>query len=457
MDPSDPRFATELTVLAVRAPRREVGTLMGALKKHAIARPRMHKVVHIGDEGEDVSEPGGAARSVSEPESLILLDEVSCSPSALLADLPPQVTRAVGMHALAQSEEGRSTTALALAARSAGADGDGQMAPRLVVHVIRTGYEDLSAEEALKRLMPPEVTVPTGFETAGHIAHLNLRAEHEPHKGAIAHVLLDKLPQIRTVVNKIAETGGPYRTFAMEVLAGEGGDVLETQVTENGLTYTLDFRAMYWNSRLGTERARLVESFGPDDVVLDLCCGVGPIALPAARSCRAVYANDLNPDAVRYLLRNEQRNNKKKRLAGVTCMDARECVGLRIAEAGRGVEGEVDGGREDSQDRKHTPRFTQAVMNLPDGSLGLLDCFAGAFDRKIWPAHALPTINAYAFSKAENPEADVGAAAAAALGLSPTAKALGDSVRYRRVRLVAPGKYMMLISFVLPEAAAYAS
>jgi tRNA G37 N-methylase Trm5 len=29
-------------------------------------------------------------------------------------------------------------------------------------------------------------------------------------------VLIDKLPAIRTVVNKTGETGGPFRTFQME-------------------------------------------------------------------------------------------------------------------------------------------------------------------------------------------------------------------------------------------------
>ena len=104
-------------------------------------------------------------------------------------------------------------------------------------------------------------------------------------------------------------------------------------MNENGLTYALDFRAVYWNSRLGTERARLVDSFGPEDVVLDLCCGVGPIALPAARVARAVYANDLNPKSVEYLRANDTRNNAKRGalLAGITCGDARDCVAARAS------------------------------------------------------------------------------------------------------------------------------
>jgi hypothetical protein len=47
VDPADGRFVTELEVLAVRAPRREIGGLMRLLKRHTLARPRTHKVVHL--------------------------------------------------------------------------------------------------------------------------------------------------------------------------------------------------------------------------------------------------------------------------------------------------------------------------------------------------------------------------------------------------------------------------
>lgn len=50
-----------------------------------------------------------------------------------------------------------------------------------------------------------------------------------------------------------------------------------------GVAYAVDVGRCYWNSRLGPERARLVAQWGADDVVLDLCAGVGPIAVAAAR------------------------------------------------------------------------------------------------------------------------------------------------------------------------------
>lgn len=41
----------------------------------------------------------------------------------------------------------------------------------------------------MEALLPEGMTVPSAFETVGHIAHLNLRDEHVPYKKLIAKVL----------------------------------------------------------------------------------------------------------------------------------------------------------------------------------------------------------------------------------------------------------------------------
>ena len=63
--------------------------------------------------------------------------------------------------------------------------------------------------------------LPTSFETIGHVAHVNLRNEYEPFKYKIAQIILDKNPIIKTVVNKVGNIESEFRTFKMELLAGE--------------------------------------------------------------------------------------------------------------------------------------------------------------------------------------------------------------------------------------------
>nr|CAB3477007.1 unnamed protein product [Digitaria exilis] len=96
----------------------------------------------------------------------------------------------------------------------------------------------------LEALLPEGVIVPTGFETVGHIAHLNLRDEHLPYKKLIAKVVLDKnKPKIQTVVNKTNAIQNDYRTMQLEVLAGN--DSLLTMVIESGLRFQVDLGTVY--------------------------------------------------------------------------------------------------------------------------------------------------------------------------------------------------------------------
>lgn len=96
---------------------------------------------------------------------------------------------------------------------------------------------------------------------------MNLRDDHLPYKKLIAQVVLDKnKPKIQTVVNKIDAIQNDYRTMQLEVLAGI--DSLVTTVIESGLRFQVDLSTVYWNSRLSTERQRLVDHvFKNSDVV----------------------------------------------------------------------------------------------------------------------------------------------------------------------------------------------
>lgn len=45
----------------------------------------------------------------------------------------------------------------------------------VVNYDVNIGFENLSVNEILEKIIPAEVGIPTGYETVGHIAHFNLK------------------------------------------------------------------------------------------------------------------------------------------------------------------------------------------------------------------------------------------------------------------------------------------
>uniref|UniRef100_A0A7N0V1L0 tRNA (guanine(37)-N1)-methyltransferase n=1 Tax=Kalanchoe fedtschenkoi TaxID=63787 RepID=A0A7N0V1L0_KALFE len=259
-------------------------------------------------------------------------------------------------------------------------------APELVRCKLTLFYSYWQMDEILEALLPDGMVIPSAFEMVGHIAHLNLRDEHLPYKKLIAKVVYDKhSSKIQTVVNKTDAIQNNYRTMQLEVLAGNHS--LVATVVENGLRVQVDLATVYWNSRLATERQRLVDCFTRDDVVCDVFAGVGPIALAAAKKVKRVYANDLNPQAVEYMERNCVLNKLERRVK-VFNMDGRRFIHAMFTSS-------------------KAESITQVVMNLPGDAAEYLDVFKGIYrDKPKGGKFRYPTIHVYAFSKAEDPEFD---------------------------------------------------
>ncbi|KAK9056988.1 hypothetical protein SSX86_024354 [Deinandra increscens subsp. villosa] len=292
-------------------------------------------------------------------------------------------------------------------------------------------YSYWQMDEVLEALLPEHMIVPSSFETVGHIIHLNLRDEHLPYKNLIAKVVLDKnKPKIQTVVNKIDAIQNDFRTMQLEVLAGNHS--LVTRVVENGLHFHVDLASVYWSSKLATERQRLLTGFTRSDVICDVFAGVGPLAIFAAKKVKHVYANDLNPHAVDYLERNSVLNKLERKIE-VFNMDGRRFI--------------------DAIFKSQSSRpITQVVMNLPKDAAEYLDAFKGIYrDMQRSDRLTLPMIHVYGFSKAEDPEFDFHERIRIALAEA------AFEVKMHKVRLVAPGKWMLCASFVLPERVAYAN
>jgi tRNA (guanine37-N1)-methyltransferase len=125
------------------------------------------------------------------------------------------------------------------------------------------------------------------------------------------------------VITKVGYINNVFRTFDFEVLAGE--ENFETTQNEDGLKFMVNPAAVYWCSRLAGERSRVaLQFFRPGEVLLDMFCGIGPMAIKAWKEADTLcLASDLNPDCYHYLRKNIVLNKCADSVVPF-CMDARE-------------------------------------------------------------------------------------------------------------------------------------
>lgn len=163
---------------------------------------------------------------------------------------------------------------------------------------------------------------PTSFEVIGHIAHYNLREIHFPYRYFIGAVTCEKEPTITTVITKIDTVQSKYRTYNFELIGGIPR--YEVKLVQDGITYSLDYTKVYWNSRLSHEHLELAKHISqlinPGDLVLDGTGGIGPHALILAKrfNFTNIMCNDLNPDAYKYLKDNITINKVEN---AITCFN----------------------------------------------------------------------------------------------------------------------------------------
>ncbi|GAB1608431.1 tRNA (guanine(37)-N1)-methyltransferase-like [Argonauta hians] len=376
---------------------------------------------------------------------------------------------------------------------------------------VELNYDNWSAAEILRAILPQNCDNVSGFSNVGHIAHLNLRDETLPFKFLIGQVILDKVSSVRTVVNKMNIIDNTFRNFQMELLAGE--DDFYATVRENKCVYQFDFSKVYWNSRLAMEHERIVSNLERGDVVYDVFAGVGPFAIPASKKGCIVLANDLNPESYKSLVHNAALNRIKSDFCAYN-MDGRKfirnsvkedmsCRWLQMIDTaavtphcyGEGssycynndsksaIDGNIlssnavgsgetctvshssSGGGSDGLNnnpvtvkREWTSPNFHIVMNLPAIAVEFLDVFRSmCFDVPVTEPLAtlldqglapLPHVYCYCFYKGDKPDEDIREKVRMALGCEQAPQDL--VVRF--VRNVAPNKDMYCVEFVVTKA-----
>ncbi|KAL3916664.1 MAG: hypothetical protein SGILL_005074, partial [Bacillariaceae sp.] len=460
--PSLEKFDVSLKVPALIIPAKRTNEIRKRLKPIMLQRPRLRVVVEVVSNSNNNNDDNDKQESLR--RRLLPMDLPANQCRMLVLD-PLQVKLMTGCDDDDRDHQASPQDIPHHPLLQPLLSGQKEEAMMMTVHTIELKYQDWTADELLRRLLPPELEIPSAFEVVGSLAHMNLREEQLPYKYIIGRVLLDKhQPSIKTIVNKLGSIDTTYRTFGMEVIAGIAeGNWSEVSVKEEGCLYKLDFQKVYWNSRLGGEHRRLVKDIRKDAAaaadkkrqpieVADLMAGIGPFAVPlTATTLKAnqesnayggdeqtepaiiVHANDLNPASYKYLKINHKVNK---------CGDALKMYNMdgrafchRLQDQGIVVD--------------------HAIMNLPASALEFLDAFRGYKVAKTQsngedkPDH-LPMIHVYGFAPKNVDEAkqSIYERAEKALGCS-----LNDTdVSIYEVRDVAPKKNMYCITFRLPTA-----
>lgn len=303
---------------------------------------------------------------------------------------------------------------------------------------IEIKYDNYPVNDILTAVLPNDVEGSTSYSMIGHICHLNLREHLYAFRFLIGEVLLDKVPNAKSVVNKTDTIDSTYRNFKMEVISGI--DDMIVSVKENGCTFHFDFAKVYWNPRLCTEHLRVVDTVKANDYMFDVFAGVGPFTIPAARRKCNVFSNDLNPMSYDALLNNVKKNNVGKRVQ-VFCLDGRrfirEVIKPEIVKCWH---------REFDENNAIKPAY-HIVMNLPASATEFLDEFVGLFQDvddfdRIFVA---PVVHCHCFSKESDADLDAKNLVQKATGSFIPEESMDTCF----VRKVAPNKKMMRIKFSL--------
>lgn len=213
-----------------------------------------------------------------------------------------------------------------------------------------------SLVQLLENKLPSHLleSLPRAMDFIGELAIIEVPPELNSYRKTIGETILEKNRKTRTVLAKESPVMGDYRLRKLTVIAGE--PKTETVHREYGCQYYVDVAKAYYSPRLSFEHHRVASLVRDEETVIDLFAGVGPFSIQIARNHPkvAVYAVDVNPDAVKYLERNIRVNRVTGRVHPILG-DARQVVNEKL----RGI-------------------AERTIMNLPEKAMEFLDAACNA-------------------------------------------------------------------------------
>lgn len=211
---------------------------------------------------------------------------------------------------------------------------------------LRGALKDKLSRNELKR-------VPRSFDIIGSrekaVAIIEIPNDLTLYEGVISEALTRVHKNVKSVLKKVSEREGTYRTREFKLIFGD--EKTEVLHKEHGCAFKLDPQRVYFSPREGTERLRIAQQVKPNEIVLVMFSGIGPLPIIIAKkqpAVRKIYAVELNPVAHHYCVENIHLNRLRDKISPILG-DAKEVC------------------------PKFKERFDRVLMPLPKGAYKFLE------------------------------------------------------------------------------------
>lgn len=178
--------------------------------------------------------------------------------------------------------------------------------------------KQLLQEELKNKISSEELSLlPSSYQKIGNIVILNLKEELWKHDKKIGKIILEKIPDTKTVCRRTDFIKNQYRKPALKVIAGEK----KTGVLhkEHGILYKLDVNEIMFAKGNLNERKRISKLVKKDEVVVDMFAGIGYFSLGVAKTSKPkkIYSIEINPIAYNYLKQNIELNDVEDKIVPI--------------------------------------------------------------------------------------------------------------------------------------------
>lgn len=150
--------------------------------------------------------------------------------------------------------------------------------------------------------------LPSSYQKIGDIVILNLEKELWKYDKLIGKIVLEKIPNTKSVFRRKGFIKTELRTPQIKFVSGVNKTV--TSHKEHGIIYKLDVRKIMFSKGNLNERKRIVKQIKKGETIVDMFSGIGYFCLGIAKFSEAkkIYAIEINPKSYEYLLENIRLN-----------------------------------------------------------------------------------------------------------------------------------------------------